>query len=1014
MRKVSLLLCSIGLLMGQVFAQNRTISGTVVDGNGNPLASASVTVKGTNRGTATGVDGRFSLSVPPDARILVISEVNYKSLEISISDKTDLGTLTLQPGEKSLDEVVVVAYGTSKKTNITGSMSVIKGTEVENKPYTSVDKALQGTVAGLQSTSVSGTPGAATDIRIRGIGSILADASPLWVIDGVISTTGDLTVNTTTANPLSTLNPNDIESITVLKDAASTSIYGSRAANGVILVTTRKGKAGKTRFNISAEVGSNSRAYNPSNKPLTTPQYQTVLRQSIINGGFATDNAGADKLITDPNFLGFPANWTSFNTNWLDVVSRNGNQSQYNLSMSGGSDKTQVFASAGYFKQVGTSLASDFNRFNGAISVTHKASDKFTLSANFNGSNTSQRTPNNGGAFANPVLASFFLMPWYTPYNANGSFKYGDSLNEFPLGNGIFNPAVIAAWNKYQAQQTGIRGSASGEYRILDNVKFTTRFAGEYLAVQEDQYRNPFYGDGYADQGDAYSVFTRVFNYTWSNFADWRQNVSKDAGIYFDLKGGIEAQDYKYYNMQAGGHTFPQTLRLQYLASASTPTTAFVAPSEYATFSMFSIGDFNYRDRYVLSASFRRDESSVFGVNHRWGNFYSAGGTWNVTEEDFMKNIPAFSLLKLRTSYGENGNTNGFGYYTSLSTFGSGYNYNVSRPGIAHNNVGDSSLTWEKNKVFNAGLDFGLLKDRIGGTVEYYHRTTSSLLAAVPFSLTSGFTSQNENVGSVVNKGIEITINARPVVLRDFSWALSINFSHNINRVTALYQGRPVPNGNFQYTVGHDLQEFYLQQWAGVNPATGAPQWYVDLSRKQITGSYDSAGLALNHSAAPKYYGGFTNTFTYKGLSLAVQFNYNYGNYIFDNWFYYLNSEGQFLGGLNQWSSQLKAWQKPGDKTDVPQIIIGGNNNSNSTSTRQLYQGDYVRLRNIQLSYSLPQDLLRKARLSNLIVYMRGTNLLTFGTDKHLPYDPEAGINSTTNLEIYIPKTISGGIRVEF
>ncbi|GGB04457.1 SusC/RagA family TonB-linked outer membrane protein [Puia dinghuensis] len=1025
MRRFLFFLCCFALLIDQVTAQNHTITGTVTDANGVPVAGASVSVKGTNRGTSTGTDGTFTVTAPSTAKTLVISAVNFATQEVDVSGKTTVGTIQMKPGtQQNLNEVVVVAYGTQKKTNVTGSVQTVSGTLVADKPFTSVDKELQGAVAGLQASSTSGAPGSATDIRIRGIGSIYGSASPLWVIDGVVATIADLSVNTTTANPLSTLNPDDIESITILKDAVSTAPYGSRGANGVILVTTKKGKAGKSKINVVAEVGQNSRAFDPSNKPLTTPQYQQVLRESIINAQFATNNAQADALITNPNFIGFPASWTKYNTNWLDAVSQTGNQTQLNMSLSGGSDKTTVYASAGYFNQKGTSIASDFQRFSGSLAVTHKASDRFTLTADINASNTAQHTPANGGAFANPVLASFFLMPWYTPRNPNGSFRYGasDTLGEFGLNGGIFNPIVQAAYNVNLEQQTAVRGNATGELKILDNLKVTSRMAGEYIAIQEDQYRNPFYGDGYADGGDASSNYTRVFTYTWSNFADWRQNINKDGDVYFDLKGGIEALDTKYYTLQASGHSFPKTLALQYLANTSTPTLASAWPEENSQFSEFAIGDLNYKDRYILSGSFRRDESSVFGVNNRWGSFYSVGGSWNINEEQFMKQQNLFNLLKLRASYGQTGNANGFGRYTALPTYGGTYSYQAvtyggnysGQPGLVPNNVGDSNLTWEKNNSFNIGLDFAVLKNRIDGTIEYYHRETTSLLSPVPFSLTSGFSSQNENIGSVVNKGIEVTINARPVVTRDFTWQIGFNIAHNINRVTALYQNKPIPFGDFNYTVGHDLQEFYLQQWAGVNTQTGAPQWYTDGTKKQITGGYDSAGLALNHSASPSVYGGLTNTFTYKGLSLDFQFYYNFGNYIFDSWYNYYNSDGQYYGVLNQFTTQLNAWKKPGDKTDVPQLLIGGNNLSNSPSTRWLYKGDFIRLRNLQLSYNLPADLMKKAKLGSISIYIRGTNLLTFGTDKNLPFDPESGINSTTNLEVLIPKTFAGGIKVGF
>jgi TonB-linked SusC/RagA family outer membrane protein len=1016
MRKFLIFLCCTFLLLGRVAAQNHTVTGTILDASGVPVAGASVTVKGSRAGTSTGTDGSFTLHTDADAKTLIVSAINFTTLEINIQNKNKLGAINLQPASKDLSEVVVVAYGTQKKTNLTGSVATVTGAAVADKPFTSVDKALQGDVAGVQVSSTSGAPGSATDIRIRGIGSINASASPLWVIDGVISTTTDLTINTTTANPLSTLNPDDIESISVLKDAASTAPYGSRGANGVIIVTTKKGKAGKTRFNVVGEFGQNSRAYNPSNKPENTQQLRTTLSQAVINAGYVTDTADADAFIISPNGFGYPANYLGTSTNWFDAVSQQGNQSQVNVSLSGGNEKTTVYASGGYFDQKGISISSDFQRFSGALSIVHHASDRFTLSASLNGSNTAQHTPANGGAFANPVLASYFLLPWNTPKNPDGSLRYGsnDALGEFPTNGGIFNPLVESKLNNNIAQQTALRGNATGEFKILDNLKLTSRFAAEYLAVQEDQYRNPFYGDGFADGGDASSNYTRVFDYTWSNFADWKQKVNTDGDVYFDVKAGVEAYDYKYYSLQADGHSFPLTQNLQTLASTSTPTTAFALPTEQTTFSEFGIADFNIKDRYVISGSVRRDESSVFGADHRWGTFYSLGGTWNINEEAFMKQQDLFSLLKLRGSYGETGNTNGFGFYTSLATYGSGFNYQ-GQPGTAPNNVGDPALTWEKNKSDNIGLDFGMLKDRLTGTIEYYHRETDGLLSAVPFSYTSGFSSQNENIGAVVNKGIEFTISGKPIVTHDFSWTITFNIAHNVNRVKSLFQNKSIPNGEFEYTVGHDLQEWYLQQWAGVNSQTGQAQWLVGGSNKQqITNDYDSAGLSLNHSAAPKVYGGLSNTFIYKAFTLDFMFSYNFGNYIFDNWYNYLNSDGAYTGSFNQFNSQLTAWQKPGDKTDVPQIIYGDPSNSSAPSSRWLYKGDYIRLRNLQFSYNLPPDLMKKAHLSNVSIYVRGTNLLTFGVDKHLPYDPESGINSTTNLEVVIPKTIAGGIRIGF
>jgi len=1019
MRRVLLFLCCFALLIGQVAAQNHTITGTVTDANGLPVASASIAVKGTNRGTSTNSDGSFSVTVPASAKTLIISAVNFAAQEVDIAGKTEVGPIVLKPGNQSLNEVVVVAYGTQKKTNVTGSVVTVGAAQIADKPFSSVDKTLQGAVAGVAVSSTSGAPGSATDIRIRGIGSITASASPLWVIDGVVATTGDQSSNTTTANVLATLNPDDIESITVLKDASSTAIYGSKAANGVILVTTKKGRAGKTRVVASAEVGQNSQAFDPSNKPMTSLQYQNAFRQSLINAQVATDNAGADAFITSPNGYGYPANWQNTSTNWHDVVTRNGNQGQYNLSVSGGTDKTQVYLSGGIFNQIGTALASDFKRYNGSISVTHKATDRLTFTGTMSVGYSLQHTPFNSGAFGNPILESFLLLPWYTPKNPDGSLRYGaqDSLGEFPTAPSVFNPLVEAAYNFNTYKQTSIRGNVQGQYKILDNLNFTSRYSGEYADISEDQYWNPFYGDGYskdpAAAGQAFSVYTRIYDWTWSNFFDWKQKINKDGDIYFDLKPGIESYEFNNYLLQTGAKGFPPTFDLRYLASAATPTTSSVVPTANSTSSQFVLGDINYKDRYILSGSYRRDGSSVFGENHKYGNFYSVGGSWNINEEEFLKASTLFNVLKLRSSYGETGNSLGFSNYAPLATYGYGSNYN-GQPGSAPNNVGNPNLTWEKNKIFNVGVDFSILKDRVGGTIEYYNRKTSDLLLAVPLSQTSGVSVNNanptqlENVGAMTNHGIEITLSARPVVTRDFTWTIAFNLAHNVNRVTALYQGNAVPNPKFyfQATVGHDFQTYYMPQWAGVDATNGLPQWYTDETHKTTTNNYADAKFTLNdkYTATPKVFGSLTNTFSYKGFSLDAQFNYNFGNYLYDTWGFITQSDGAFTGSYNQMSNQLGAWQKSGDKTNVPQLIWNRTDNSNGLSTRYLYKGNFIRLRNVQLNYNLPKAVTDKMHLGSLSIYVRGTNLLTFDTDKNLPYDPESGIASSTNFEVFINK----------
>jgi TonB-linked SusC/RagA family outer membrane protein len=581
MRKLYLFLGCILLLFGQTFAQNRSITGTVTDAGGAPVAGASVTIKGSKRGTISETDGTFRISVPAGAKTLVISGVNLSPQEVDIEGRTNVGTIKLQNVNKSLDEVVVVAYGSSKKTNITGSVVTLNGSAVADKPFTSVDKALQGQVAGLQSVSFSGAPGSATDIRIRGIGSISASADPLWVIDGVYATTGDLTINTTTANVLTSLNPDDIESITVLKDAAATSVYGSRAANGVILVTTKKGKAGTTHLNATAEVGNSNMAYMPKNKPLNSKQYQSVLRQSLFNVG-VPDTATADAIINDPvNGFGIFPGYENVNTDWVKEVTRTGSQQQYNVNLSGGSDKTTFYASAGYFKQEGITIASDFTRWNGALSLNHKANDWINFSSTLTGASSVQNTPSNGGTFANPVLASYFILPFYTPRNPDGSLRYGDNdaLHEFPQNSGPYNPVANAELNSSQNRQTTVRGNVQGEFKILNRLKFTSRFAGEYINSSEDSYLSPFYGDGFSLNGSATSVYRRVFDWTWSNFADYHQELNADKDMFLDLKVGYEASQGDLYTLTATGNNFPATAALKWLASTSIPIAASAAPS---------------------------------------------------------------------------------------------------------------------------------------------------------------------------------------------------------------------------------------------------------------------------------------------------------------------------------------------------------------------------------------------------------------------------------------------------
>jgi len=1009
-------LCSPNLTRAQ---QRRTITGTVTDATGQAVPGASVQLKGTKAFAIVGADGKFTLEIPNNSNAdeIIVKSIGFEPTTQKAENNVQIH---LKASLGNLGEVVVVAYGTSQKKLVTGSLATVSGNEIADKPVTSPDKALQGAVAGLQITSASGAPGSNTDVRLRGIGSINASSSPLWVIDGAIANSGDLTNQTTTANALSSLNPDDIESITVLKDASATTLYGSRAANGVILVTTKKGKAGKSQINFSGNWGANSNAYwNENNRPMTTSEYMTAFSQALINGGDASTIDEAKDVMVN----GYGVDST-VSTNWKDLVYQTGKQSQYNLSLSGGNEKTQYYASSGYFNQEGATIASYFKRYNGALSVNSKVTDRLSFSTNINGTYSNQRTPSNGGYFANPAGVIYFALPWYKARNADGSFNYGSADDagggngNFPLIAGDnFNPLIIAAWNKNATKAVSFRGAVSGEYKILPNLKFTSRFSGEYLNLHEYQYYNPFYGDGYAAENpgrvDLYN--TNIFDWTFTNLLNYHADVSSNKDFTIDLTVGQEA--YKFNNSYdaSSASGMPLNLKLTNAVNASNPLSVENGNAFNATSSYLSNGVFSYKNKYVFTASYRLDGSSVFGANHRWGNFFSVGATWNINEEEFLQNQTWISLLKLRASYGQNGNSLGFGNYQSIGTYGYGYNY-AGAVGSAPTNVKNDDLTWEKNKNADIGVDWAFFDNRLSGTIDVYSRKTANLLVTVPLSYTTGYSGgELMNVGAMSNRGIEFSISGTPVKTKDFSWNISFNIATNRNRVNKLYGGSPIASGVFMIAEGHDVQEYYMRNWAGVDQANGNPLWYTNGADTATTSTISKVSKDFTgKSASPKWFGGFTNTFTYKQFTLSGTFTYNFGNYLFDNYASYYNSDGAYYGSENQSNLQLQAWTPEHTNAIVPKLSSTNSTSSYATSTRYLYKGNYIRLRNVQFTYSLPSSLMNKLRIANASVYVSASNFWTFGTDKYLPFDPEQGIKNTANFNAPAVKTVLGGVRIGF
>lgn len=999
MRKLLLLswLCCIAFAST---AQTRTITGKVTDQkSGAPLVGVSISVKGTQVGTTTNTDGNFSIAVPSNSRVLVFSFLGYGDVERSIENASQLSVkLTQGEGEK-LDEVVVVAYGAQQKKEVTGASTVVKSKDVVNIPRTSIDQILQGKVAGLQSVTPSGQPGGLQQVRIRGIGSITAGAAPLWVVDGVPMNTGDFSRNTTTTNALAGLNVNDIESVTVLKDASAASIYGSRAANGVILITTKKGKAGKAKIRVDTEFGETTFANYPDNgKVLNAKQWLDLTREGLVN-------VGATQTQIDNILNGYGAT-TGVDTDWLKLVTRTGTQQQANVSASGGNERTTYYMSLGYFKQEAPVIASDFKRWSGTINLNNKFSERFNVGTNLTISNVNQLTPSTGGAFANPIDAVYFLRPTQNPYNSDGTLNISRTGNvNFPAD---FNPLYVAENDKKSMNNTKLFGNVTAELKILDNLKFTSRYGVDYFNMVEDVYNNPFHGDGRNAGGRIYFDYTKVFNWVFTNQLNYRQNFMAN-DLTLDLLLGYEAQESKEKDIDARKEGFPPTLELNAPTVAATPAAFTGTGADYAFQSILSSMSLNYKNKYVLTGSFRRDGSSRFGSNNRYGNFWSVGLAWNLDQEEFMRNVSFITAAKIRGSYGVNGNgdLNNYGW-RPLFSYGTNYN---GQPGGTFNQIGNIDLTWELNKPFDIGADISLFNNKLNFTIDYYIRKTSDLLLNRPLPPSIGFGTTLQNVGAMENKGIEVTIDATPVRTRDFVWNVGFNFSRNKNKIVAL-PGGEFPDGSFYRKEGVDFQAFYVRQWAGVDPQTGDPMWYVDANKQATTKVYTDAQRIIFASASPKFFGSFNNTLTYKNFSLDFQFYYNFGNYVRDQW------AGSLLDGplpsANKYAINLKRWQKPGDITDVPKYLYNVQNSSSSFSTRTLYKGDFIRLRNITLAYKFPQTVLSKIGFTNAQFYVRGFNFFTKTFDDRLTFDPEAGVQSLANLTLPLSKTVTVGLNFEF
>lgn len=1008
MRKMLSMLLMFGAL-GLAYGQSITVTGKVVSSDdGMGVIGATVLVKGGATGTTTDFDGNYSIEVDSQG-VLVFQSMGFGTVEVPVDGQGTIN-VTMEPSAQALDEIVVVGYGEQKKEALTGAVGELDKSRIEQVPVASFEQTLQGNMSGVQSTGGDGAPGSNSQIRIRGIGSISASSEPLYVVDGAIVSSGNFAeLNDNggrSANIMSTMNPNDIENITVLKDASATAIYGARGANGVILITTKRGKTGKPKIHLGIQTGFNSVASNKLLKPLNGEQYKDLyISGYTVNGSMTYEEAEAQLYALFPDMFD-PVTGEEISTNWLDAVTRTGFNQSYDLSVSGASDNVRYFVSGSYFDQESHLIGTEFNRLSSRANIDVKINDNITLTNNLTVSHTSQLGAVDGSAWANPMYNSYLLSPFIPIKDENGDF-YGDHKDYFPMGGN--NPVgSLSGDDERSTEQLRLMDNIALSVKFLKDFTFRTQWNVDVFQVDEYQYYNQNYGNGRNVGG--YAQENTVQNKNW--VGTQTLSYGKTFGDHhIDALVGYEAQENKYKSVYAYGENFPNE-KVRNLASASSSYSVSSEREGYSFVSLFSRVNYDYANKYYVTASIRRDGSSRFGADSRWGTFYSIGGGWSLHKEGFLEDVSFLNSLKLRGSYGKTGNAEIDNYISrGLYDYSNAYD---GLPGGSPYQLANPELTWESQENYNIGLDFTLFNNRLGGTVEYYNKNSTDLLLDVPVSRITGFESYTQNYGEMVNKGWEVSLNGRVLQTDDFSWDAGFNITFLKNEITKLQSD--YIDGTKRRAEGHDFQSFYLYEWAGVDQSNGDPLWYTDETRTQTTNDISQAErFFVGKSATPDFYGGFDTTFTYKNLSLFGQFSYSWNQYVYDSNERFLHGDGALTPRSTTTYIYENRWLPGSTDAETPLFYWGNNSGSNSAySSRWLHDASYIRLRNLTLAYNFNSGITSKLGLSMLRVYARGTNLLTITRDPDLYIDPEQGINGIAQGLTPAIKSITLGLDIEF
>ena len=994
--------------VSQPGSRKKRVTGVVKDVMGEPLIGANVVEKGrSTNGVITDFNGKFTLEVDESAS-LVVSYIGYLAQDIPTKGKGDFHII-LKEDTNTLDEVVVTGYGDFKKATYTGSASVLTTEKLEALPVVSVGQMIESNIPGISVVAgTSSQPGAKTTLRVRGVASMNASTEPLYVLDGVPIPSYDLSNFTSMSEAggmgfIETLNPADIESITVLKDAASASLYGAKGANGVVLITTKKGKEGKLRVNMAAKYGITDFAY--TYRPLMGgEERRKLIHEGLVN--FQLDKGVSEQeaqQYADANIDQYAKRLPQGYSDWESALFKTGYQQDYNLSASAGNQNSSFIGSLGYTKQTGVSLNSEMERFTGRVDASNKYKKvEFGMNASF--SWTKNVHLPEGKFYGSAIYASKVNLTPSTPiYNEDGTYASGYREN-----NG-YNPILEAEVNDYYARTVRAMGTAKIAYNVWDNLKVSSVFTVDYSLTKDFFFQSPDGRDGATYQGRGRMQMTDRIRYTSQNNLTYSKTFGKHS---VSAVTAFEVMKYDYEDLYAAKKTYGQDINTS-LGNAADPIDADQKLQEDALMSYVASVNYSYDDKYYASFSFRRDGSSRLSPDTRWGNFWSLSASWRLSQERFMQPLKSvLSDLKLRASYGVNGNLPS-SYYGYQSTYTTGAFYS-GKPSPWESTLGNEELTWEKNYALNLGLDIGLFS-RVNVSLDWYTRTTKDLLMSKQLNSISGFSSLLTNVGQMRNTGVELEVRSNNIKTKDFSWTTAFNLSHNKNKILKLADLPWFVDGRYVRKEGYPFNTIYLREYAGVDPETGSALYYDNqqdengnYTKNKVTDPGQASPIPLK-DITPTISGGFMNTFNYKFIDLSFNLSYSFGGYSYDNASYILQDDGYSVIS-NKSTEQRRRWQKPGDITDVPRFVYGNKKGGNYNSSRAIHSTDHIRLKSLILGLNAPKAWLQKLGIGNARIYFSGTNLLTWAA--YDQYDPEmSGV-----VGFYTPplETYAFGLELKF